>query len=599
MPPTSTKKPFAQPIPDPVIEPIQPATVVIIHPGSYNLRLGRASDPYPITIPHCVARRKKVQSPRVPESWLMRPECNHPEANHLMKTGLKNAEEALLTKPNSMGGYRQTTSNKQHFAYNQSSKGERTDVICPLKWTQTDKKPACIIGEEALYVHPSDNYTLHWPMRRGRLNLHGGPCGSLTSVMADLEVIWSKALETYLSIPIKDLKHYKAIMLIPDVYIHKHVKALMNLLLDTLGFGAAFIHQESVCATYGTGVPCACVVDVGDQKTSISCVEDGISHKPTRLTMEYGGSDVTRCFRWMLRKSGVPLPEVDLSIPTDILLMQELKESFCHMDVDRSGIVNQFLQIRQPQKPIIKFNLRLADELLLSPLGMLYPDMFAVQGQQLVRVQTRFDGDPVDPHDESYLRQTQRAQRDLAKLGSKKENQESRDVTESSQLEDTQLSHSQMDDDSNDAPETLALTETKTGRRHDLEEEEEEDTEPVAQLMGVDEAILHCIEQCGSEDLKRKMYSCIVVVGGGLALFEGAQSWLQHRVWLQMPNHQRLMMENMDVLTRPKDNDPRVTCWKGAAVMACLDTTQELWIRPKEWQQYSCRLLRERAPFIW
>ncbi len=69
------------------------------------------------------------------------------------------------------------------------------------------------------------------------------------------------------------------------------------------------------------------------------------------------------------------------------------------------------------------------------------------------------------------------------------------DMAESNQMEDTQLSHSQMDDDSNDAPETLV--ETKTGRRPDLEEEEEQDTEPVAQLMGVDEAILHCIEQCG------------------------------------------------------------------------------------------------------
>lgn len=37
-----------------------------------------------------------------------------------------------------------------------------------------------------------------------------------------------------------------------------------------------------MCATYGAGVTCACIVDVGDQKTSICCVEDGISHKATR-----------------------------------------------------------------------------------------------------------------------------------------------------------------------------------------------------------------------------------------------------------------------------------------------------------------------------
>ena len=38
----------------------------------------------------------------------------------------------------------------------------------------------------------------------------------------------------------------------------------------------------------------ACVVDVGDQKTSISCVEDGISHPETRIHLNYGGADITQ-----------------------------------------------------------------------------------------------------------------------------------------------------------------------------------------------------------------------------------------------------------------------------------------------------------------
>lgn len=40
--------------------------------------------------------------------------------------------------------------------------------------------------------------------------------------------------------------------------------------------------QESVCAVYGSGLSSACVVDIGDQKTSVCCVEDGISHRNTR-----------------------------------------------------------------------------------------------------------------------------------------------------------------------------------------------------------------------------------------------------------------------------------------------------------------------------
>ena len=40
--------------------------------------------------------------------------------------------------------------------------------------------------------------------------------------------------------------------------------------------------QESVCATFGAGLPYACVVDVGDQKTSVCCVDDGMSQHATR-----------------------------------------------------------------------------------------------------------------------------------------------------------------------------------------------------------------------------------------------------------------------------------------------------------------------------
>ena len=59
---------------------------------------------------------------------------------------------------------------------------------------------------QALLVEPHKDYNLHWPMRRGRLNVHNGPCGTLTSVLSDLELIWGTAIQTMLDIPIKDLK---------------------------------------------------------------------------------------------------------------------------------------------------------------------------------------------------------------------------------------------------------------------------------------------------------------------------------------------------------------------------------------------------------
>ena len=37
-----------------------------------------------------------------------------------------------------------------------------------------------------------------------------------------------------------------------------------------------------MCATFGAGLSSACVVDMGDEKTHVCCVEDGISNPNTR-----------------------------------------------------------------------------------------------------------------------------------------------------------------------------------------------------------------------------------------------------------------------------------------------------------------------------
>lgn len=56
MSPTPTKKPVVPSFPEPTVEPIQATAIVVIHPGSMFLRIGRASDSYPHVLPHVIAR---------------------------------------------------------------------------------------------------------------------------------------------------------------------------------------------------------------------------------------------------------------------------------------------------------------------------------------------------------------------------------------------------------------------------------------------------------------------------------------------------------------------------------------------------------------
>lgn len=142
------------------------------------------------------------------------------------------------------------------------------------------------------------------------------------------------------------------------------------------------------------------------------------------------------------------------------------------------------------------------------------------------------------------------------------------------------------------------------------------DDQPQQQLLySLDQAILHSIERCcksfftsiiiatqifilaaASDEMKRRMYSCILLVGGG-AKFEGLSTWLHNRLLLQIPFLFR--PEQTEIIVGPKEMDPSMVAWKGAAIMSCLESAQELWIRPAEWKKIGVRILRERAPFYW
>ncbi|XP_020314964.1 actin-related protein 8 isoform X1 [Oncorhynchus kisutch] len=602
------KRPIAPPvIPEPLQEQIQSNFIVVLHPGSKTLRIGRATDTLPATVPHVIARRhKQTCQPRYEDGWLVREGLNKPESNEQRQNGLKMVDQAIWSKKMSNGVRRTPVSAEQARSYNRLIRPAGLDTSSRMKWTTTAHHPEHLVGEEALYVNPTDCYNVHWPISRGQLNVHGGAGGSLTAVLADLEAIWSHVIQKQLEIPLKDLKYYRCILLVPDIYNRHHIKELVNMLLLNMGFSAIVVHQESVCATFGSGLSSACVVDVGDQKTSLCCVEDGVSHRNSRLCLAYGGADVTRCFFWLLQRAGFPYRECQLSNRLDCILLQQLKETFCHLDQDISGLQDHEFRTRFPESPALLYQVRLGDEKLQAPMALFYPTTFGIVGQKMTSLQHRSQGDPEDPHDEHYLLGTQSKQDQVSSKASAERkslpkppgfegelSSQGGDPSErggGAHGQDVELGHSQNDclmggAEMEEPP--SALLSRKTAM-----------TQFEGKALGLDKAILHSIDCCASDETKRKMYSSILVVGGGL-LFHRAQEFLQHRILNKMPPSFRRVVESVEVITRPKDMDPRLISWKGGAVLACLDTTQEMWIHQREWQRFGVRMLRERAAFVW
>uniref|UniRef100_A0A3Q3AGW9 Actin related protein 8 n=1 Tax=Kryptolebias marmoratus TaxID=37003 RepID=A0A3Q3AGW9_KRYMA len=596
------KRPIAPAaIPETLQEQIQSNFIIVVHPGSRTLRIGRATDTLPVTVPHVIARRHKQSGqPRFEDAWLLREGLNKPESNEQRQNGLKMVDQAIWSKKMSNGVRRTPVSAEQARAYNCQIRPAILDSSSRVKWTNTSHHPPYIVGEEALYVNPSDCYNIHWPLARGQLNIHSGSGGSLTAVLADLETIWSYIIQKHLEIPLKDLKQ----KLWKCLYYIIHVKEIVNMLLLNMGFSAIIVHQESVCATFGSGLSSACVVDVGDQKTSICCVEDGVSHRNSRLCLAYGGSDVTRTFFWLLQRAGFPYRDCQLTSRLDCQLLQHLKETFCHLDQDISGLQDHEFQTRFPEAP--------------APMGLFYPTTFGIVGQKMTVLQHRSQGDSEDPHDEQYLLTTQNKQDQSSKSAADR-----KAVCRPGGCLEGEMSCQGRMGEMSDMPRGCGSgVGASVGGGGDMElgpaqgecligagDVEEplsthlsRKTAIISQFeskaLGLDKAILHSIDCCASDETKRKMYSSILVVGGGL-MFHGAQKFLLHRIINKMPPSFRRLVDNVEVITRTKDMDPRLISWKGGAVLACLDTTQEMWIHQREWQRFGVRMLRERAAFVW
>lgn len=94
-----------------------------------------------------------------------------------------------------------------------------------------------------------------------------------------------------------------------------------------------YVVQDHVAACFGAGLGYACVVDVGDQKTSISCVEDGLSIESSRVCLKYGGADVTQTFSWLLQKCAFPYKECSSKKPKDALLLMEVFKMITTIDL--------------------------------------------------------------------------------------------------------------------------------------------------------------------------------------------------------------------------------------------------------------------------
>ena len=65
------------------------------------------------------------------------------------------------------------------------------------------------------------------------------------------------------------------------------------MLFVKMGFKSAFVHVESVMASYAMAAQTACIVDIGSTKTQVCCVDDGVVISKSVIKKNYGGDDIS------------------------------------------------------------------------------------------------------------------------------------------------------------------------------------------------------------------------------------------------------------------------------------------------------------------
>ncbi|EEB93425.1 hypothetical protein MPER_07917, partial [Moniliophthora perniciosa FA553] len=193
----------------------------------------------------------------------------------------------------------------------------------------TDDKEGVLFGEKALRLADphNTNYVVRWPIYGPNFNTRDYP--SIQIILNDMETILRHTIKERLGIEPRDYSKYSIVLVIPDLYDRTYVRDLVHLLLVSMGFKQLCAQQESLAATYGAGISSACVVDIGAKTTSIACVDEGLVISDTRMSLNFGGDDITELFYVLLNRIGFPYRELNLGRSYDWNVIDTLKCNLC------------------------------------------------------------------------------------------------------------------------------------------------------------------------------------------------------------------------------------------------------------------------------
>ncbi|KAK1289757.1 Actin-related protein 9 [Acorus calamus] len=544
------------------------SNLIVINPGSANVRMGFAHQQIPVSVPHCIARYMSGTNDGQKKFSLQDQNLNrqatptqHVECEKaydmiatLMKIPFLDEESENYPFPSKMGhvdGYKsssgrsdtiftwtnvlETNPNSSMVAEPLDNKVSKHESLDQAKIRSGDHEyRESIFGEEALKVSPSQPYCLRCPIRRGHFNI--SQHYSAQQVYEDICAIWDWILIEKLHILPAARNAFSVLLVLPETFDNREIKEMLSIVLQELRFSSAVIHQESLAAAFGNGLSTACVVHMGAQVTSVICIEDGVALPATSVTLPFGGEDISRSLLW-IQQHHQTWPSMHthlLNKPIDLLMLNKLKESYCQI---RDGEINAVAVVHSYEEGIgVGSHKTRLYALNVPPMGLFYP-MLLIPEEYPPPPRSWF-------HDhEDMLEDTWHLE-----FPRKVDNTDGLFLGGNGGLS---------------AWENYSVFPTRLKEEYNL---------------GLADAITKSILSTGRIDLQRKLFTSIQLAGG-VALTSGLVAAVEERVLHAIPSNEAI--DIVEVLQSRSDST--YVAWKGGAILGVLDFGRDAWILREDW----------------
>ncbi|KAH9871958.1 hypothetical protein J1614_006217 [Plenodomus biglobosus] len=617
--------------------------LIVIHPGSQNLRIGLGSDALPKTVPMVIARRWKesedeedggepcpkrmkvegeVPDEALPEKWFGDDFRDQYGAmtSELRLRMRQNKRRVLPNSKDLVSNFNKRTPPDIISEHNDINRIEWTEIPADQK-----KAPDFFTGHEALRIPEKSNprYKLFWPIRSGTFNEKDYL--DRNQIYHDISKILEEAFRNQLGITrMKDLVNYKCVFIIPDLYERQYVTMILDILIRDLGLGKVCLQQESLSATFGAGYGVACVVDIGAQKTSICCVDEGLCAEESRVNLKMGGADITETFIKMMLFGHFPYADMNLKRRYDFLLAEELKHKFCSMDEGSVTVQTWDFHLRASGQDTRKYVFKTYDETMLSVMGLFKPSIFdnasklANRRKIVPRSVDLYDGSPNDPlsHAQAAVIEiaagkssngTQDASIPAAALSTPQrpaplnildrlngnENTPRSSVAGSPGPEGTNTPNPERDTPMGDADGAPLIFRDPVHEKTKLAEERDK----ILPVIPLDQAILESLAQgARGDDRKLRDFFGGIMLVGGASKTPGLREFIEARLRELRPFYGKEIL----VGPPPRDFDPQVVAWKGGSVFGRLSSHgNDSWISKTEYDILGARLLNNKCMFAW